>query len=146
VATIQTRVWKKSSRRLTPEQVDRVRAQPWLLGSLRRLAEELGVTPTSIWNIRHGRTYKRSQLTQTYVVRVTDNQERHSLGSFVTPEGARAAIDAFKRTNQWPRGSVEKTKGRFRARLSLGTYDTRWAAERANHRALDILRAAEPGL
>jgi hypothetical protein len=123
-------------------QVDRVRTEPWL--SLRELATEFGVTAAAIWNIRHGRTYKDCGLTKTYIVRITDNQERYSLGSFTTPEGAQAAIDTFNRINPWPRGSVEKSKGRYRARLSLGTYDTRWAAERVNFRALSILRAADP--
>jgi hypothetical protein len=133
------RVWKKNFRRLTPEQVDRVRALPWEAGSITRLAKEFGVSPTAIWNIRHGRTYKRPWLAKTYAARVTDHRERYNLGTFRTPEEAQHAIDRFKRTNKWPRGSVEKAKGRFRARLSLGIYDTRHAAEWACSKALEVL-------
>jgi hypothetical protein len=135
-ATVRIRTWCQT-RRLTPEQADRARALPWERGSGRALAKELGVSPTLIHNIRQGLAYKRPNLPQqTYVARVTDDKERYSLGSFLTPEAAQHAIDKFERTNKWPRGSVERVKGRFRARLSLGIYDTRWAAERANAQAL----------
>lgn len=135
-ATVQTRTWRQL-RRLTPDQIERVRALPWERGSGRALAKELGVSPTLIYNIRHGLAYKRRELPQkTYVARVTDGSERYSLGSFLTPEAAQNAIDNFARTTKWPRGSVEREGKRFRARLSLGIYDTRWAAERANAQAL----------
>jgi hypothetical protein len=87
-------------------------------------------------NIRNGLAYKRALPQRTYVARVTDQRERYSLGSFLTPEAARGAMDQFKRTNTWPRGSVERAKKRFRARLSLGLYDTRWAAQNACQAAL----------
>jgi hypothetical protein len=142
MATVQTRVWKANPRRLTLEQVERVRALPWERGSLSRLAKEFGVNKTAIWNVRHGLSYKRPWLRKTYIARVTDGQERYSLGSFRTPEAAQNAIDNFKRTNKWPRGAVYRERGRFRARLSLGVYDTRWAAERRCNEALKILDAA----
>lgn len=138
-ATVQTRTWRRV-RRLTPAQVDKVRALPWRRGSGRALAAELGVAPSLVSNIRRGLAYKREEPQQTYAARVTDGNERYSLGSFLTPEAAQDAIDKFARTNKWPRGSVERAGGpgakRFRARLSLGIYDTRWAAERANTAAI----------
>jgi hypothetical protein len=97
-----------------------------------------------IWNIRHGFAYKRPDLRQTYIARVSDNRERINLGSFLTPEAAQAAIDNYQRSNKWPRGSIEKAKGRYRARLSLGTYDTRWAAEQSCEQALEILGRRSP--
>ena len=109
---------------------------PWLRGSGVALAREFGVSPTLIHNIRHGLAYKRRLPQRTYWARVTDGRERYSLGPFLTPEAAQDAIDKFPRTNKWPRGSVTREKGRFRARLSLGIYDTRWAADRANDRAI----------
>jgi hypothetical protein len=139
-ATVQIRTWRRRAPRLTPEQADRVRALPWERGSGRALAKELGVGETLIHNIRQGLAYKRpDQPQQTYVVRVTDGSERYSLGSFLTPEAAQDALDKFERRNKWPRGSVERAGKRFRARLSLGIYDTRWAAERANTKALATL-------
>lgn len=135
-ATTQVRTWRHR-RRLTPEQVERVRALPWERGSYAALAQELGVSRTLVWKIRSGLAYKRELPQKTYVARVTDANERYSLGSFLTPEAAQNAIDQFKRTNRWPRGSVERTRGgRYRARLSLGVYDTRWAAERASEIAM----------
>jgi hypothetical protein len=144
MASVQTRKWKQlRQRKLTDKQVERARALPWERGSLARLAREFGVTSAVIWNVRHGLTYKRPGLQQTYVVRVTDGGERYSLGTFLTPEAAQHAMDTFKRTNKWPRGSVERQKdGRYRARLSLGVYDTRRAAERVNRTALKILNGA----
>jgi hypothetical protein len=94
------------------------------------LARELKVSVALVSNIRNGLAYKRELPQKTYVARVTDARERYTLGSFLTPEGASNAIDQFQRTNRWPRGSAERSKGgRYRARLSLGIYDTRWAAE-----------------
>jgi hypothetical protein len=145
MATVQTRVWKAfSPRKLSFEQAERARSLPWEHGSLRRLAKEFGVTPSVIWNIRHGYSYKRPLPQKTYIARVTDGRERYNLGSFRTPEAAQNAIDSFERVNKWPRGSIEKAKGRFRARLSLGAYDTRWAAERAVDRALEVLAMTNP--
>jgi hypothetical protein len=126
-------------RRLTPEQTAQVRALPWTHGSGTALAKELGVSPTLISNIRRGLSYKRELPRQTYVARVTDGNERYSLGSFLTPEAAQDAIDKFARTNKWPRGSVNRVGKRYRARLSLGIYDTRWAADRACTAAIAIL-------
>ena len=116
-----------------------MRALPWTHGSGRALAKELGVSPTLIHNIRQGLAYKRDLPEKTYWARVTDGRERYSLGPFLTPEAAQDAIDKFARTNKWPRGSVEREGKRFRARLSLGIYDTRWATERALKRAIAIL-------
>jgi hypothetical protein len=135
MATVETRVFKGTPRKLTPEQVELVKTSPLSCG---RLAKELGVSNATIWKIRHGLSYKH-WLTQTYVARVTDGNERYSLGSFATPEAAQAAIDNFKRTNKWPRGSIEMAKGRFRARLSLGVYDTRHLAIQACTKAIEKL-------
>jgi hypothetical protein len=140
MASIQSRKWKPLKRRLTDQQVERIRALPWEHGSLAQLAREFGLTAAAIWNVRRGLTYKRPGPQQTYTARVTDGGERYSLGTFLTPEACQNAIDHFKRTNEFPRGSVERQKdGRFRARLSLGVYDTRWAAEEASRKAIEIL-------
>jgi transcriptional regulator with XRE-family HTH domain len=139
-ATVQVRTWRKR-RRLTPEQTARVRALPWTRGSGRALARELGVSPTLISDIRRGLAYKRELPQATYVARVTDGNERYALGSFLTPEAAQDAIDKFARTNKWPRGSVERVGKRYRARLSLGIYDTHWAGERACAKAIAKLSA-----
>jgi hypothetical protein len=137
---VQVRTWRQL-RRLTAEQTARVRALPWTHGSGRALAKELGVSPTLIHNIRQGLAYKRDLPEKTYWARVTDGRERYSLGAFLTPEAAQDAIDKFARTNKWPRGSVEREGKRFRARLSLGIYDTRWAADRACTAAIAKLSA-----
>jgi hypothetical protein len=140
-ATVQVRTWRQL-RRLTPEQTARVRALPWLRGSGRALAKELGVSPALISDIRRGLAYKRELPQRTYWARVTDGRERYSLGPFLTPEAAQDAIDKFARTNKWPRGSVERVKGgKYRARLSLGIYDTRWAGDRACAKAIAKLSA-----
>ena len=142
-ATVQVRSWRLR-RRLTPAQVDRIRGLPWERGSCVALARELGVSVALVSNIRHGLAYKRELPQKTYVARVTDGRERYTLGSFLTPEAAANAIDQFKRTNRWPRGSVERSKsGRYRARLSLGIYDTRWAAECACETAIVRLGATQ---
>lgn len=135
-AAVQVRRWRRPARRLSADQVARIRALPWERGSAQSLARAFGVSPTLISKIRNGLTYKREQPQQTYVARVTDGQERYSLGSFLTPEAAQNAIDKFRRTNKWPRGSIEPTKTGFRARLSLGVWQTRWAAERAINTAI----------
>jgi hypothetical protein len=138
---VQVRSWRRR-RRLTPAQVDRIRALPWQPGSCVKLAQELGVSVALVSNIRNGLAYKRELPQKTYVARVTDGRERYTLGSFLTPEAASNAIDQFQRTNRWPRGSVERSKGgRYRARLSLGIYDTRWAAECACETAMVSLGA-----
>jgi hypothetical protein len=131
-ARVQVRTWRRPPRKLDQAQVARIMALPWEHGSGRALAREFGVSPTLVSNIRNGFDYKRAQPRQTYWARVTDDRERYSLGPFLTPEAAQNAIDRFARTNKWPRGSVERTKGgKVRARLSLGIFETRWAAERA---------------
>ena len=138
-ATVHTRHWRRPTRKLSDQQVARIRALPWEPGA--RLARELGVSPSLVSQIRTGLKYKRALPQQTYYARVTDGSERYSLGSFLTPEAAQNAIDNFKRTNRWPRGSIERTKqGRYRARLSLNTFATRWAAERAIEQAMTALR------
>ena len=118
-----------------------MRALPWTHGSGMALAKELGVSPTLISNIRRGFSYKRELPQQTYSARVTDGRERYSLGAFLTPEAAQDAIDKFARTNKWPRGAVQREGKRYRARLSLGIYDTRWAADRACAAAIAKLSA-----
>jgi hypothetical protein len=100
------------------------------------------VSQSLISNIRNGLAYKRELPQETYVARVTDGRERYSLGSFLTPEAAQNAMDSFDRTNRWPRGSVEKAKSKFRARLSLGVYETRWAAQNACEKAMARLAVA----
>lgn len=136
-AAVKVRVWRRQ-RRLTAEQVDRVRALPWERGSGRALARELGVSEPLIHYIRYGLAYKRrDQPQQTYIARATDGGARYSLGSYLTPEAAQNALDKFQRRQKWPRGSVERVKGgRYRARLSLGVYDTQWEADRANAAAI----------
>jgi hypothetical protein len=138
-ATVQTRTWRPGPH-LTEEQVARIRALPWQHGSGRALANEFGVSPSLISNIRHGLIYKRAPPQQTFVARVTDGNERYSLGSFLTWKAAQDAIDKFERTGRWPRGAVHREGKRFRARLSLGIYDTRWAAENANDAAIAKLK------
>jgi hypothetical protein len=135
MARVETRIFKGTPRKLTPAQVEFVKTSP-LSGY--RLAKNLGVSSNTIWKIRHGLSYKH-WLLATYVARVTDGRERYSLGSFASPEAAQAAIDRFNRTNKWPRGSIEMAKGRFRARLSLGVYDTRHLAVQACARAIEKL-------
>jgi hypothetical protein len=53
------------------------------------------------------------------------------LDCILPPEAAQHAIDTFVRVNKWPRGSVERMKTRYRVRLSLGLYQTRYAAKKA---------------
>jgi|SRR6516162_485754 hypothetical protein len=138
-ATVHTRQWRRPARKLTEPQVARIRALPW--EPCTRLARELGVSPSLVSQIRNGYRYKRALPQQTYYARVTDGSERYALGSFLTPEAAQNAIDNFPRTNRWPRGSIERTKqGRYRARVALNTYATRWAAERAIEKAMTALR------
>lgn len=147
MATVQQRKWTLL-RRLTPEQVDQIRALPWERGSAVRLARELGVSKALISNIRNGLVYKRKELPQqTYLARVTDQNERYFLGSFLTPEAAQNAINNFPRTSKYGRGSIGKTTtGRYRARLSLGVYQTRRAAEQAIEQALEKLSAPSGAL
>lgn len=142
-AQVLNRPWRRRPGRLTPEQIRCVRALPWTQGSGQALAKEFGVSPSLISNIRRGLIYKREQPQKTYHARVTDRGERYWLGTFLTADAAQNAIDRFKRSGRWPRGSVERTNatdGRFRARLSLGIYDTRWAAELACARAIARLQ------
>jgi hypothetical protein len=139
MATVAIRVWRKTQRKLTAQQVEQVRALPWERGSLTRLAKEFGVAKSVLSEIRSGLRYKRPGLQQTYVARVTDGRQRYSLGSFLTPEAAQNAIDSFPRTNKWPRGSIYQAGTRYRARLSLGTYVTRREAEQALDRVLKLL-------
>jgi transcriptional regulator with XRE-family HTH domain len=136
---VQKRQWKVK-RRLTDEQVARVRARPWARGSTMALARELGMSQSMISQIRSGYRYKRPEMTETYHARVTSGTERYSLGSFGTPEAAENAIAKFREQNPLRSGSIEKTKdGRYRARLGLGTFDTRWAAEREIRKAKSTL-------
>ena len=127
-------------RRLTAEEVARIRALPWETGSGRALAREFGVSPTLVSNIRNGYCYKTPGPVKGYSVRITDGGERYSLAPFRTPEAAENARQQFARTVRWPRGAVYRQKnGRSRARLSLGIYDTRREAERSNERAITLL-------
>jgi hypothetical protein len=129
-------------RRLTDEQVARVRETPWARGSTVALARDLGVSKGLISQIRNGYAYKRPEITETYNARVTNGNERYSLGSFRTPEAAENAIAKFRDENPSRIGSIEKTKdGRYRARLKLGTFDTRWAAEHEILKAKSALGA-----
>ena len=52
-ATVQVRSWRRR-RRLTPAQLDRIRAIPWQRGSCVALARELGVSVAIVSNIRNG--------------------------------------------------------------------------------------------
>jgi hypothetical protein len=133
----------KLKRRFSAEQVAKIRALPWEKGSGRALAREFGVSGSLISVIRHGYAYKEGLLETGYSIRVTDGRERYSLGPFHTPEAAEHARQQFemRRSRPWPRGSVERNKGRWRSRLSLGVYDTRWEAEAANRKACEILRS-----
>jgi hypothetical protein len=140
MATVRKREWKPTKRLLTDEQRDRVLALPWEHGSGAALAREFKVSQTLISQIRNGVTYKRPEVTETYVAVVTSDTERYALGSFRTPEASQNAIDKFRAENQLSGGSIEKTKkGRYRARLKLGTHDTRWAAEAAIKNAKEKL-------
>ena len=78
---------------------------------------------------------------RTYWARVTDGRERYSLGLFLTPEACQNAIDEFRAPTAG-RGQISRTKGgRWRARLEIGTFDTRWAAERSIKAAAPAVKA-----
>jgi hypothetical protein len=134
---------RRAARRLTTEQVEKVRRTPWVPGSGAALARELQVSAALISLIRHGYIYKQAvRPRESYYARVTAGGERYWLGTFCSREAAQAAIDNFELVNRWPRGAVVRAKNSYRARLSLGQYDTPHAAERANERAIAALRTA----
>jgi hypothetical protein len=140
MATVRKREWLRPGRILTDAQRDKVLALPWEYGSGAALARELNVSQSLISEIRRGFRYKRPEVKETYVAVVTSDTERYALGSFRTPEASQNAIDKFREQNPLSGGSIEKTKkGRYRARLKLGTYETRWAAETAIKNAKEKL-------